>query len=122
MALDITTRSLQGGRKHTAFRELAAAAGEQQLVSKDNTLGHQHFLIFAAQLACGSGGRINVFDGSAGAVPLLGLSNGDTSISATALTWDFRGNPLDCTNIDGTSLCVSAVGRVQGFIQWGWGS
>jgi len=122
MAIDITVRHTQNRRFYTAFRELAAAAGEQQLQSKDNTVGHHHFQIFSAHLACGSGGRLNVFDGSAGAVPVLGISNGDTSMSAAVLSWDFRRDPLDLTNEDGTSLCISAIGRIQGFIEWGWGN
>jgi hypothetical protein len=122
MAIDITTGKFLSGKKYIAFRELAAAAGEQQLLTKDDTLGKQHFQVYSAWLACGSGAMVNVFDGSSSAVPLLSLKAGDTSIGGLSQSWDFEKDPLDCTREDGTSICISAVGAISGLIKWGWGN
>ncbi len=122
MAIDITTGLMGNGHKYISFREVGAAAGEQQIISKDNTTTKQHFQLFRAVLACVTG-KIALFDGSSKAVPNISIpSVGDVTIGNVSQAWDFGGSYMDFTNEDGTSVCISAAGTISGFLEYGWGS
>lgn len=120
MAIDITTGKFhQSSFRYVSFREVGAAAGEQQLVSKDYTLG-QNFMIEKVVLGCQTG-KVNIFDGSGSAVPIFGINGGaqDITMGQNNQIWDFKGDPIELTR-DSTSLCISAAGTFHGFIKYGW--
>ncbi len=120
MAIDITTGKFHNSAfKYISFREVGAAAGEQQLVSKDNTIS-QSFLLEKVVLGCQTG-NVNIFDGSSSAVPIFGLNGGgqDITMGQNQQEWDFKGDPIELTR-DSTSLCISGTGTFHGFIKWGW--
>ncbi len=122
MAIDITTGMFQSGKKYVSFSEVGAGAGTQLLVSKDNTTTKQHGQIYGIWLGCATGGDIAVFDGSDKGVPLVRLSaGGDVTIGTLAQYWDWKDDPVDLTNEDGTCICISSTGTFQGFIKYGWG-
>lgn len=121
MAIDITTDQFLSGKQFISFGEVGAAAGEQQLQSKDNTTTRQRFHLYHVALNCVTG-NVNIFDGSGSAVPILGLRTvGDVTIGVNAQVWDFRDDPLVLNNDDGTSLCISAAGTFRGTVKYGWG-
>lgn len=119
MAIDITTGVFNSSWKYLAFHEAGAAAGVQQLISKDSTNGAQKFIVEQAILSCVSG-HIYVFDGSDNGVPIFTI-NADTSQTSNSTKWDFGNDPMEFTR-DGTDICISAAGSIHGFIKWGWGS
>lgn len=122
MAIDITTGVHESGKKYVTFSETGAGAGTNLLVSKDNTTTKQHAKIFAVWLACATGGDVALYDGSEKGSPLVRLyAGGDVTIGTLSQSWDFRDDPVDMTNEDGTCLCVSVTGTYSGYIKYGWG-
>lgn len=116
MAIDITTGNFQSGKRWVSFKEADAAAGEQQLVSRDNTTG-SNIQLFWVQLSCVTGG-LAIMDGSGGLAICRVKDNTDAGVGWGF--WDFRDDPLMLRS-DATSLCISCVGTINGFVKYGFG-
>lgn len=124
MALDdLTTGNFVSGKKYVSFGGVGMAAGTEQLVSKDNTTAKQHALLWFLAFNCATGGNVAFFDGSEKSDPFFRLhAGGDVTIGNVAQALDFRDDPVDLDNEDGTCLCISCTGTFNGFIKYGWGS
>jgi len=125
MAVDITTGAFhESAWKYVSFNEANASAGVQTLVSKevvnDATRSYSRFIVERVMLSCTTG-HIRVFDGSGRDSACFAVM-ADASGAGLAQTWDFRGDPVDLTNMDGTDLCISASGNISGFIKYAWGA
>ena len=119
MAIDITSGVYESGKQWLSFAEAGAAAGEQQLLSLDNTTS-QRFEIYQIQLGCVTG-NVAVMDGS-GALPIVRCQGyGDVTIGGNSQIWDWRDDPLMMRD-DVTSLCITAVGTFNGFVKFGFAS
>ena len=107
-------------------------ASDENLIGKDITLNGNDststsnvLYVDKVQLSCGSCGPVAIFDGSAGAEPIVALAASDVSgVTSNEASWDFGGDPLVCLTGDTTqSLCVSSAanGHIAGFIKCHWG-
>lgn len=121
MAIDFTTGEFESGKGWVAFEEVDAAAGTQQLVSKDTTLGLQFFHIEKVILCCGTGGNVGILDGSGAAMTPFRLY-GDVSVGSRSQGWDFAGDAMLLEDSDSTCLCITATGKFYGFIKYSLGS
>ena len=121
MAIDITTGVFASGKKYVSFHDTDAAAGTERLFNKDNTTTKQHAQIYGIWLSCATLGNVAVYDGSEKAAPLVRLSVLDGTIGVLSHAWDFRDDPVDMTNEDGTCICISCAGTYDGLIKYGWG-
>ena len=120
MAIDMTTGSFHNsGWNWISFSDTDSAATSEQLAKKDVT--GKHILIEQVLLTCISGGNLAIYDGSTKASPFLRCPPCDGSAGGVTMPLDFRGDPVDLTNEDGTSLCISCTGTYSGFIKYGWG-
>lgn len=123
MAIDITTGVFQSGKKYVSFHDTGAAAGTEQLASKDNTTTRQHCQIYGIWLSCATAGNVALYDGSGKGSPFVRLfAGGDVTMGTISQAWDFGNDPADFTNEDGTCICISCTGTYDGLIKFGWGT